>query len=127
MTESKKLILIIDDEQDNRDYLSYLLEDHGFQTQTAEDGAIGLEMMIQQVPDLVTLDVVMPHKTGITLYREMRLDETLRTVPVIVVSGNAAEFQQFVFAQKDLPMPEAVFHKPIDQEKLLSAIRKILS
>jgi CheY-like chemotaxis protein len=127
MTDFPKRILIIDDEQDIRDYLSCLLEDNGYRTQTAADGAEGLEMLVQELPDLVTLDVVMPHKTGITLYREMRLDETLRTVPVIVVSGNASEFEHFFSGQKDLPMPEDIFHKPIDRDRLLLSIRKILS
>ncbi len=127
MTDSPKRILIIDDEQDVRDYLSCLLEDNGYQTQTAKDGAIGLELLVQEAPDLVTLDVVMPHKTGITLYREMRLDEFLRTIPVIVISGNATEFEQFVDLAKGIPVPEAILHKPIDRDRLLRIIRKILA
>src|SRR5689334_1236662 len=60
------LVLIVDDDQMLRDMLQDFLDDVGYQTMTASDGAAGLDMLGQAAPDLVLLDVAMPVMDGLT-------------------------------------------------------------
>ncbi len=64
-----KKILVIDDEQDMVTFLSTLLEDNGYEVATASDGEVGLEKVKSLKPDLVSLDLLMPNKTGIKMFR----------------------------------------------------------
>jgi two-component system cell cycle response regulator DivK len=63
-------ILIIDDETSVVTYLETLLQDEGFETVTAANGKEGLEKAKSAKPDLVTLDITMPEKSGVKFYRE---------------------------------------------------------
>jgi CheY-like chemotaxis protein len=82
-------------------------------------------------PDLMTLDLILPRKTGEKLYWEIRKDERFAALPVVVVSGYAAvdspriDFHRFL-AEKHLPEPDGMIEKPIDVEKLLAAVKKAL-
>ncbi len=70
--ESRKKILIVDDEQDIRAYLSTLFGDQGYETQAAGDGEEARKQMEAGAPDLITLDISMPEKSGIRFYRDMK-------------------------------------------------------
>ncbi|MCG6553602.1 MAG: response regulator [Candidatus Magnetominusculus sp. LBB02] len=83
----KKRVLVIDDEQAIRDFLSVVLSESGYDVVTAEDGEAGLNEARRTTPDLITLDVMMPKKTGITVLGELRMDQTLSNVPVIMLTS----------------------------------------
>jgi len=83
----KKKILAIDDEPDERLYLATLLEDNGYATDTAEDGNEGMEKAKAAPPDLITLDISMPEKSGVRFYREIRKDPELAKIPIVIVTG----------------------------------------
>ena len=89
MTESKagKKILILEDEESVLTYLQTLLEDNGYDTVTAMDGEEGLDKARSERPDLVTLDISMPKKSGISFYRTLREEEGLKHIKVVVVTG----------------------------------------
>jgi len=114
-----KKILIIDDEQDVRDYLETFLKAEGYETVTAEDGVIGLEVLKAEQPDLITLDLQMPNDTGTGFYRKIHRDDKFSTIPIIIISGIPGRH----LAVKE---PVAVFDKPIDREKLLEAVKKAI-
>ena len=86
-----KRILVIDDEPDERLYISTLLEDNGYVTETAEDGNEGLEKAETVSPDLITLDITMPEKSGVRFYREIRKNPQLCKIPIVVITGVTAE------------------------------------
>ncbi len=133
MTGEKKRILTIDDEPDERLYISTLLEDNGYITDTAEDGNEGMEKAKADPPDLITLDISMPEKSGVRFFREAKKDPILAKIPIVVVSGvtglggNAEEFHKFLSTRKGTPPPDGFITKPIDQEKLLETIKKLVS
>ncbi|MBF0320326.1 MAG: response regulator [Nitrospirae bacterium] len=83
----KKRVLIIDDEEAIRDYLSTVLKENGYDCIMAKDGEEGLAMARQEKPDLITLDVMMPKKTGIDVIGEIRRDPELGDMPVIMLSS----------------------------------------
>lgn len=126
-------ILVIDDEPDERLYISTLLEDSGYSTDTAEDGKEGFEKAKAAPPDLITLDITMPEKSGIKFYREIRKEPLLCKIPVVVITGvtglggNPQEFHRFLSTRKETPPPDGFIAKPVDREKLLDTIRKLLA
>ncbi len=111
-----KKILVVDDEKDIRMYLTSLLMDNGYETCTAEDGFSAIGIAREERPDLITLDLMMPNKSGTDFYRQLARDADLKDTPVIIVSG---------LPGRDLAVtkPVAVFDKPIDPEKFLAAVR----
>jgi signal transduction histidine kinase/DNA-binding response OmpR family regulator len=87
-------ILIVDDHWENRAVLVNLLEPLGFEVTEAEDGQAGLMQMRQRRPDLVITDLVMPVMDGFAMLRELREDEQLRSLKVIVSSASVAQLDQ---------------------------------
>jgi CheY-like chemotaxis protein len=115
-----KKILVIDDEADVRTFLCAVLKKGGYEVLLAEDGAKGLEVARQEKPDLVTLDLQMPGKTGTDFYRKFSREKEFADIPVIVVSGLAG---RHLAVRK----PVAVFDKPIDPDEFLAAIEQALT
>jgi DNA-binding response OmpR family regulator len=82
-----KTILIVEDELSMQRALKNKLEQEGFKVETAADGAQALESLRAQTPDLVLLDLIMPKLDGISVLREMKKDEGLRNIPVIILTN----------------------------------------
>ena len=127
-----KKVLIVDDDPTVVAYLKTLLEDNGYAVVTAADGTQGLEKIRSDRPDLVSLDLLMPEKTGIKMFRELRKDDTIKNIPVIMVTGIAGECQTFAefrtfISKRKIPGPEAYLEKPINQEEYLAKVREILA
>ncbi len=128
-----KKILVIDDEPDERFYLSTLLEDNGYVTDMAKDGNEGMEKVKADPPDLITLDITMPGKSGVKFYREIREDPELRPIPIVVVTGvtglggKPEEFHEYLASHEDTPPPDGFIPKPVDREKLLETIGALVA
>lgn len=90
-TEEKldEKILLIDDEAEIRDLLTELLEDEGYKVYQAKDGVDGIEVFLNEAPDLVITDVKMPNKNGIEVLREVRSSNS--EVDVIILTGQSDE------------------------------------
>jgi signal transduction histidine kinase len=88
MNAGKGCILVVDDEMVNRILLSTSLEEAGYAVETAEDGEQALEMLSAQPFEAVLLDLIMPRMDGYRVLAQMKGDETLRRIPVIVVSSS---------------------------------------
>jgi len=121
----KKKILIVDDEQDILTYLSTLLQDNGYATVLAKDGGEALKQVEEAVPDLITLDVSMPEKSGIKLYREVKADDRWKQIPIIIVTGVSGDFQKFISTRHQVPPPEGYLSKPINPEEILALIKRL--
>ncbi len=113
-------VLVVDDDVDVVHFLSRLLRDNGYSVRTAEDGVEALKRIQEQRPDLVLLDLQMPHETGTGLYRKLRGKKELQGIPVIVVSGLAG---RRVAVSRSVP----VLDKPIDEQLLLAEVDRALS
>lgn len=122
----KKTILIIDDEPDTLTYFSSLLEDNGYKTVTAGDGGAAIERVKECLPDLITLDITMPEKSGVRCYRELRENEAWRAIPVIMITGISGDFRNFISSRKQVPPPEGYLSKPVDEAELLNLVRKLV-
>ncbi len=125
MTAYAPRILVVDDEPDTVIFLCAWLEDNGYAADSANDGDQALQSILKQRPDLVLMDLNMPHRSGIQLYRELQNCESLRTIPVIFVTG-LAQYQIFNSECSPLPQPAACIQKPIDMECLQQTIARVL-
>lgn len=119
---SQKTILVIDDEPDIVTFLTMLLEDNGYRVISAQNGQQGLDAAKAEKPDLITLDITMPEKSGVKFYREMKSDPGLSDVPIIIVTGVSGDFEQFISGRKQVPPPEGYISKPIEEETILKTI-----
>ena len=126
MNEYKKTILIIDDEPDTLTYFASLLEDNGYYVIQAEDGAEGYEILQERRPHLVTLDISMPEKSGVKLYREIKESEQLKDIPVIIITGVSEDFRKFISSREQVPAPEGYLAKPINPEEFLNLVEKLM-
>jgi twitching motility two-component system response regulator PilH len=129
----EKRVLVVDDEEEVRDFVSAVLEENGYSPLTAENGLEALEAVERDRPDLIIMDILMPMQGGIKLYRALKLHETFKDIPVAIYSGIAKRTFLRTQAFRDemgkhhVPEPEAYIEKPAKVEQLESAINKILN
>ena len=119
-----KTILVVDDEPHVVTFLTTFFQDHGFKTLEAGDGVEGMEMARKHKPDLITLDISMPEKSGVAVYTEMREDPALADIPILVVTA-VVDMRKLLWTRKTEP-PEGFIEKPIDNDVLLQQVRRIL-
>jgi CheY-like chemotaxis protein len=86
-----KTVLVVDDEPNVRDYLAQILQDAGFNVVTAGDGNVAMEIIRAEPPDFISLDLVMPRKSGHKLLYELRKDRKLSQIPVLIVTAHARD------------------------------------
>lgn len=84
----KKKILVVEDDSVLRDVLIAKLNKTGYIVSGAEDGEVAMDAMRKDKPDLILLDILMPKKDGMQVMEEMNKDETLKGIPIIVVSNS---------------------------------------
>jgi CheY-like chemotaxis protein len=123
----------VDDEPDFVACLKTIFEADGFTVTTASDGQEALSRVQETPPDLVTLDIQMPRKTGLLFFRQMKSDAKLRSIPVIVITGlrrlndYAGPFiERFFEVEERKIVPEAYVDKPVDMRWLLAMVREFL-
>lgn len=122
----KRKVIVIDDEPDIVTFLTLLLEDNGYATVSAKDGQEGIEKVRSEHPDLVLLDITMPEKSGVRFYREIRSDSELKSIPVVIVTGVAKEFKDFISTRRQVPPPDGFISKPIEKQELLDIVARLL-
>jgi len=119
-TEMKK-ILIIEDEANIRELLSYNLTSNGYQTLEAEDGIQGFEMSIREKPDLILLDLMLPGKNGLDICRELR-GRGAKT-PIIMLTAKNEDIDKVMgleFGADDY------MTKPFSVHELMARIKAVL-
>ena len=92
--DSKKKILIVDDEPSIQDLLVFNLEKEGYKTMTASDGEEGITLSLSQNPDLILLDVMLPKADGLTVCKRIR--QTMSKVPIIMLSAKGEEIDKIL-------------------------------
>ena len=130
MPDPKK-ILIVDDEPDAIDVVEAMLSEvDEFTILRAHDGVAGLETARRELPDLIVLDVQMPEKGGLFVFRDLRTDAATQDIPVIIISGIAAKVG-VRFRPQDMDGylgtgPNAYLDKPLDPVKLQQTVADFL-
>ena len=119
-------ILIIDDEKDMRVYLGTLFRKAGYEIDSAPNGEEGVALAKSFLPNLITLDVMMPKKSGLKAYAELRTSPETKDIPIIVLTGLTQQEDFFGENLGDLPRPNALVEKPIDRDNFLEVARRVM-
>ncbi len=123
----KKKILVVDDEKDVREFLRAALVESGFDVILAEDGNIALEKVKKQIPDLISLDLVMPKKSGAKFHRELSKRKEWSKIPIIIVTGHARDdLGKSDLKELTMSGPGVYLEKPVKPNNYIAAIKKIL-
>lgn len=122
----KKKILIIDDEPDMVEGLKTFFEDSDYETATAYNGEEGFEKARSYQPDLITLDISMDKQSGIKCYRNLCDSQETSNIPVLMVTGVAADFKKFIESRKQVPKPAGYFEKPVERQDLLKKVKELI-
>jgi two-component system, cell cycle response regulator DivK len=116
-------ILMVEDNEENRDSLSRRLQRRGYAIVTAADGNAGLAMAQSEKPDLILMDMNMPELDGWEATRQIKATEELRDIPVLALTAHALAGDR----ERALEVGCADYHtKPVDFSKLLAQIEAIL-
>ena len=124
-------VLIVDDEVDITNYLGTVLTDAGMNVLIANDGDEALDVLKNQVPDLISLDLVMPGKSGIRVLMELRKNRELSRIPVIIVTAHARDPKvqrdlSETLADSTMVGPSLYLEKPVTSQSYLRSICDIL-
>ena len=128
-----KTVLSVDDEDHVREFVSTVLEENGYTPIVATNGEEAMDIIRQQKPDLIIMDILMPKQSGIKLYRELKTSEFLRDIPVIIYSGVAkrtalrAQAAQTETSGGSVPDPDAYLEKPVTPERLAATLKELLA
>ncbi len=120
---SKQKILLVDDEQDILDLLSYNLEKEGYDVYTAHNGIKCLEIARQIIPDIILLDVMMPEMDGMEACKEIRDDDRLKNVIVAFLTARNEDYSQIAGFDSGA---DDYISKPIKTRVLISRVKALL-
>lgn len=117
-----KRALIIEDNEDNMELISFILKKNGYETLQAETGLQGFKLALQEKPDFIVLDIQLPDIDGYEVLRRIRSSEINGNIPVIAVTSYAMTGDR----EKMLAAGcSGYVEKPIDPRKIINQIRKI--
>ncbi|MFH1842737.1 MAG: response regulator [bacterium] len=85
-----KRVMIIDDDENTVKFLSVVLSENGFDSVSALDGREGLAKLKETAVDLIVLDVMMPKKTGFSVFKQLKKNDEWKDIPVLMLTGVAA-------------------------------------
>lgn len=116
-----KRVMIVDDDENAVKFLTVVLEEAGYETVAAADGREGMDKLAETAVDLIVLDVMMPKRTGFVMFRQLKKNEKLRDIPVLMLTGVAASLEELDSEADD------TFARPYDglRESLRKAIREM--
>jgi CheY-like chemotaxis protein len=126
----KKKILIVDDEPEQIEFASTLMEENGYIAISASNGAEGMRKVHTEQPDLILLDILMPEKGGVGMYRDLKQNEETKHIPVVIVTGVArgGDFDDRMIRQdEDLPPPDGYIEKPMNPDAVGKLVNDLLS
>jgi twitching motility two-component system response regulator PilH len=121
--------LIIDDEPDVATYQARILSDHGWRVRIASNGDQGLALALEEAPDVILLDLMMPGgRGGLNTFMELRKTPRLASIPVVFVTAypepDPDDLYNFLGRQKRL-RPDAYLEKPVDPETLMATLENL--
>jgi len=116
-------VLVVDDEKNIVEAITYNLQQAGFRTLTAADGKRALELAQREVPDLITLDVMLPGIDGWEVCRQLRQDARTRRIPVIMLTVKSHEADKIVGLELGA---DDYLTKPFSPKELVARVKAVL-
>ena len=122
--ENPQRIIYIEDDPEMIDLVVMILSRRGFDVKGAHGGRKGLEMVNQEKPDLILLDLMMPGLDGWEVYQQLKANEQTRHIPVIVVTAKAQAIDRVLGLH--IAKVDDYISKPFRPQELLDSIEKVL-
>ena len=124
-------ILVIDDDPDVHTLVKKILEPKSYDVVCAYDGDEGLRKVVEERPDLIILDVIMPGKHGFEVCRELKTDEKYHffsNIPVLMLTVYPEEREKMHLSMREGMMMEAedYLQKPVDPQELVNRVEELL-
>jgi two-component system, cell cycle response regulator DivK len=120
---TRPLVLLVEDDPNDREIYGKILWYNGFDVIEGEDGAQGVELARTHVPDVVVVDLIMPHLNGIEVCHKLKADPATARVPIIVLTGQ--ERLKFGELARDAGCVQYL-EKPIRPLKVLEAVESLV-
>ncbi len=124
MSSQPSTVVCIEDEPGVIELIRLILERRGLKVVGAASGVQGLEVVRQVRPSLVLLDLMMPGMDGWEVYRRMKADAVMKTIPVIIVTAKAEGIDEVL--AKHIAKVDDYIKKPFSLQELLQAIERVL-
>lgn len=121
---TKKRILVIEDDQFYASIFQRKLMIEGYDVVLASDGEQGLKAMREQKPDLILLDMIMPVKDGFETLKELKNDDTLKNIPVIILSNLGQE--EDITKTKELGASDYIVKSNMSIAEMVEKVRQIV-
>ena len=120
-------ILIVDDDPDFREFVSIVLESHGYQVYEAHNAPAGLELMHREHPDLILLDAMMSYElAGVNTIAAVRADPQLAHTPLILISAVLSDDEDRFLSADQRALVDRFLSKPISPDELLAEVAGLL-
>lgn len=123
MAETKKKILVVDDELDMLMVIKLRLEASGYEVITATDGLDGLNAARRVKPDLIVLDIMLPKMNGYKVARFLKFDEEYKSIPIVMLTALSGEDDRSTGIETGA---DAYLTKPFETQQLLDAVKSFL-
>ena len=124
MKEKPKRILCIEDEAEMIELMRLVLGRKGYQVSGAEGGQEGLEKVRAEMPDLVLLDLMMPDMGGWEVYQQMKADDKMKDIPVIIVTAKAQSIDKVLGLY--IAKVDDYIAKPFSPSELIDSVERVL-
>ena len=124
MIEPNKQIVYIEDEQEMIDLVSLILNRKGYNVVGANGGRDGLELILQEPPDLILLDLMMPDMDGWDVYQQLKAEETTQRIPVIVITAKAQSIDKVLGLH--IAKVDDYISKPFSPQDLVKSVERVL-
>lgn len=115
-------ILIVDDEKDIVETLSFMLKTKGYEILTAYDGEEGLKLAKEERPDLIILDVMMPKINGYKICRLLKYDAKYKNIPIVMVTARSQEGDKLIGEETGA---DKYITKPFEFSDILEVISEL--
>lgn len=122
--EPRKKVCIIEDEPAMIELVTLILKNRGYDVSGAIGGKEGLELIRKIHPDLVLLDLMMPDMSGWDVYQQMKADDYMKTIPVIVVTAKAQSIDKVLGLH--IAKVQDYITKPFSPNDLVESVTKVL-
>jgi len=116
-------VLLVEDQEDNRDMLSRRLKKRGYEVEIAVDGAEGVEKARSEAPDLILMDMSLPVMDGWEATRILKAEDDTRSIPVVALTAHAMSTDREKAFEAGCDAYET---KPIELPRLLETMEKLL-
>ncbi|MBF0521998.1 MAG: response regulator [Candidatus Omnitrophica bacterium] len=123
-TEKQKVILVVDDDILSVKLLRSHLSDNGYRVMSSTDAADGLQMAVDERPDLIVLDVMMPIINGYNFCQLLKSQEEYKAIPIIFMTSRDLKEDKEIGKKMGA---DAYLTKPVVPEELIAAVSKLLN